>query len=87
MIPVLWNAMTSDWSERSAERISERLTRKIVANQRRGSASNIVLHDGGHQELNTDRGPSIGAVERLLTRYTLTHRFVTIDAWSAADSI
>ncbi len=86
MIPVLWNAMTSDWSERSAERISERLMRKIAANERRGRASNIVLHDGGHHALNTDRGPSIGAVERLLAHYGKSHRFVTIDAWAKAGS-
>ncbi len=87
MIPVLWNAMTTDWSERSSERIAERLTRKIASNQHRGCASNIVLHDGGHRALNTDRGPSIGAVERLLAQYIKTHRFVTIDAWSAAEPI
>ena len=84
MIPVLWNAMTSDWSERSAERISERLMRKIAANEHRGRASNIVLHDGGHHALNTDRGPSIGAVERLLAHYGKSHKFVTIDAWAEA---
>ena len=87
MVPVLWNAMTSDWSERSPERIAERLTRKISSNERRGRASNIVLHDGGHHGLNTDRDPSIGAVERLLAHYVKTHRFVTIDAWGAAEPI
>lgn len=81
MIPVLWNAMTSDWSERSADQIASCLIRKIAANNRRGSASNIVLHDGGHRGLNADRGPSVGAVERLLAHYATTHRFVTIDAW------
>lgn len=84
MIPVLWNAMTSDWSERSPERISERLMRKIGANEHRGRASNIVVHDGGHHALNTDRGPSIGAVERLLAHYAKSHKFVTIDAWAEA---
>ncbi len=29
LTPVLWNAMTSDWSEPSAERIAEQLTKKI----------------------------------------------------------
>jgi peptidoglycan-N-acetylglucosamine deacetylase len=88
MIPVLWNAMTSDWSERSPERISDRLIKKITANEQRGRASNIVLHDGGHHGLNTDRGPSIRAVDKLLAHYSKSHKFVTIDAWAeAAGSI
>jgi peptidoglycan/xylan/chitin deacetylase (PgdA/CDA1 family) len=81
MVPVMWNAMTSDWEERSPDRIAERLMQKIAANQRRGLASNIVLHDGGHLGLNADRGPSIAAVDRLLAHYAGTHHFVTLDAW------
>ncbi len=85
MTPVLWNAMTSDWSERSPNRISERLVAKIDSNQRRGHASNIVLHDGSHDCLGADRGPSVAATERLLERYTGSHRFVPLDAWSRSD--
>jgi len=81
MTPVMWNAMTSDWSERSPDLIAERLLKKIEANSRRGFASNIVLHDGGHLALNTDRGPSIAAAEKLLAHYASTHKFVTIDDW------
>jgi peptidoglycan/xylan/chitin deacetylase (PgdA/CDA1 family) len=81
---VMWNAMTSDWSERDAGRIAGRLEKKIAGNQRRGFASNIVLHDGGHVALNTDRGPSIAAAEKLMARYAGTHRFVTVDAWAEA---
>ena len=81
MIPVMWNAMTSDWSLRSSDRIAENLAGKIEANGRRGMASNIVLHDGGHRALNTDRGPSIAAAEKLLDRYASTHRFVPVDEW------
>ncbi len=82
MIPVMWNAMTSDWEERSADRIAERLMGKIDARRRRGFAANIVLHDGGHLALNTDRGPSVAAAEKLLARYAKTHSFVTLDAWA-----
>src|SRR5215469_10521991 len=52
MTPVMWNAMTTDWSERDPDRIAARLAKKIDANHRRGFASNIVLHDGGHLALN-----------------------------------
>ncbi len=83
MTPVLWNAMTSDWEERSPDRIAERLTEKIGAHQRRGRAANIVLHDGSHHGLNADRGPSIAATEHLLARFSATHKFVTVDAWDA----
>ena len=82
MTPVMWNAMTSDWEERSPDRIAERLMRKIDARHRSGVAANIVLHDGGHLALNTDRGPSIAAAEKLLARYEGTRRFVTVDAWA-----
>ena len=82
MTPVMWNAMTRDWSEHNPDRIAARLARKIGANQRRGYASNIVLHDGGHLALNTDRGLSIAAAENLLARYAHTHKFVTVDDWT-----
>jgi hypothetical protein len=81
MVPVMWNAMTSDWRERSPDRISQRLMRKVDAQHRRGFAANIVLHDGGHLALNTDRGPSVAAAEKLLARYAQTHKFVTVEAW------
>lgn len=80
--PVTWNAMTSDWREPSADKIASSLMNKIDRNQRRGYASNIVLHDGNHRALGADRGPSVAATAQLLERYTATHTFVTLDAWS-----
>jgi hypothetical protein len=79
--------MTSDWKEKSPDRIAERLSKKIEANHRRGRAANIVLHDGSHHGLNADRGPSVAAAEQLLARFAGTIKFVTVDAWDAsADS-
>lgn len=80
--PVLWNAMTTDWKERSAERIAGRLAAKIDGLERRGYAANVVLHDGNHRERSGDRGPSVKAAGLLLKRYGGTYRFVTIDAWA-----
>lgn len=74
--------MTSDWSEPSADKIATSLMNKIDRNQRRGYASNIVLHDGNHRSLGADRGPSVAATGQLIERYTATHTFVTLDAWS-----
>ena len=82
LTPVLWNAMTSDWSEPSADRIVERLTRRIDRLDRRGRAATIVLHDGGHLKLGVDRGPSVASAERIVARYKETHRFVTLAAWA-----
>lgn len=85
MIPVLWNAITTDWSEPSATRIAARLSRTISRNEARGYATNIVLHDGGHRQLGANRAPSVDAVAQLLARYNPTHTFVTLDAWPAPE--
>lgn len=81
MTPVTWNAMTSDWSDPSAEHIAAELSRKIDRNEQRGWATNIVLHDGQHAALGAYREPSVTAAGLLLTRYAPTHQFVTLDAW------
>ena len=81
MTPVLWNAITTDWSEPRADRIGQRLCAKIDGNERRGWATNLVLHDGGHLEPEANRGPSVCAAGQILARYATTHRFVRLDAW------
>jgi peptidoglycan/xylan/chitin deacetylase (PgdA/CDA1 family) len=81
MVPVLWNAMTSDWKEPSADAIALRLTRRIDQLERRGQASNIVLHDGSHLDRGGYRAPSVTAAGLVASRYKDTHRFVTLDAW------
>jgi peptidoglycan/xylan/chitin deacetylase (PgdA/CDA1 family) len=81
MVPVLWNAMTSDWNEPSADEIAMRLIRRIDSAQRRGKAANIVLHDGSHLDRAGYRGPSVIAAGLLAAHYKATHRFVTVDAW------
>jgi peptidoglycan/xylan/chitin deacetylase (PgdA/CDA1 family) len=82
LVPVMWNAMTSDWKEPSEDRISCRLIQKIDRLMRKGCAANIVLHDGSHQDPSADRGPSVAACGRLIEHYKPTHRFVTLDAWT-----
>ncbi len=81
MEPVLWNAMTNDWSEPSAEAIAERVVSKVEQAARRGHAANIVLHDGGSRMLGANRGPSIEAAGMLLERYAATRKLVTLDQW------
>jgi peptidoglycan-N-acetylglucosamine deacetylase len=81
MEPVLWNAMASDWSSTSAEKIAALLGAFVEGLAKRGVAANIVLHDGGHLEPAANRGPSVKAAELLLERYAATRKFVTVDAW------
>lgn len=81
LMPVLWNAMTNDWSEPSADRIANTLSGKIDRHRQSGRATNIVLHDGGHRALGTNREPSIQAAEKLIVRYKNSQRFVRLDAW------
>lgn len=82
MTPVMWNAMTDDWKEPSADLIAQRLIHKIDRVTSRGFAANIVLHDGGHLEPSANREPSIEACVKLIEHYMPTHRFVTLDAWA-----
>jgi peptidoglycan/xylan/chitin deacetylase (PgdA/CDA1 family) len=80
--PVLWNAMTSDWKNPSADSIASRIINKINSLYRRGMAANIVLHDGSHSIPAADRAPSIAAAAQLIARYQPTHQFVTLNAWA-----
>jgi len=84
MVPVLWNAMTTDWSTPEATLIADRLTKKIDHNRQHGHASNVVLHDGNHMDPKADRGPSVAAAKLLLARYKDRCRFVRIDEWCEA---
>ncbi len=81
LVPVLWNAMTTDWKEPSADAIVRRLRAKIDRLERRGWAANIVLHDGDHLDLAANREPSVTAADQLIARYKDSHRFITLDAW------
>ena len=79
---VLWNAMTSDWSEPSAELIAANLMKMIDNRHAQGRAANIVMHDGGHRDPAGNREPSVTAAEAIVKRYKATCRFVTLDAWT-----
>jgi len=85
LMPVLWNAMTSDWSEPSPERITSALTVKVDRLAQHGRAANIVLHDGNHRDRRGNREPSVTAAALLVDRYIATRRFVTLDEWKAVS--
>jgi hypothetical protein len=57
--------------------------RLIGHNQRLGRGSNILLHDGGHRELGTDRSVTLAATKILLEGWAGSNmRKVAIDAWN-----
>ena len=84
LTPVLWNAMTSDWSEKDAEKIAAALAKKIDGLKNSGWAANVVLHDGAHLAQGTHRGPTVKAAEMLMRKYKEAHQFVRVDAWREA---
>lgn len=83
LIPVTWNVIGNDWDAPSAQAIVNRVTRLTDRNHRRGQATNLVLHDGGHRVPDADRSRTVSATGELLARYTPNRRFVTLDAWEA----
>ena len=81
MTPVLWNAMTTDWKDPSADAIARRLMSKIDGNEHDGRATTIVLHDDNNLDPVANRAPSTAAAAQLIAHYQPTHQFVTLDAW------
>jgi peptidoglycan/xylan/chitin deacetylase (PgdA/CDA1 family) len=81
MTPVLWNAITPDWTAASSEQVTPKMAKIIDGHRRRGYATNLVLHDGGHLSPEAERGASVAAAGELIERYRISCRFVKLDAW------
>ena len=82
LTPVLWNVNARDWKAKSAAEIAARLKHGIALNQQRNRGSNILLHDGGHLEMGTDRRRTVTATANLLaTAADNGLRFVTLEPW------
>jgi peptidoglycan/xylan/chitin deacetylase (PgdA/CDA1 family) len=72
-IPVMWSVSAYDWNAGPPEKIEHK-----VASQVRGGDV-ILMHDGGHLALGTDRSASVAATDRIITRYKSEgYRFVTV---------
>jgi peptidoglycan-N-acetylglucosamine deacetylase len=80
---VMWNAMGYDWRiNMTSDLIAAQLERGIGRNRRQGRGSNLLLHDGGHLVMGTDRSQSVDATRMILERHAPgTVRYVTVDAW------
>ena len=82
LTPVLWNVTSWDWNAKSAAEIETRLHRGIAHNQRKQCGSNMLMHDGGHLEMGTDRRRTVTATANLLGPARRDGiRFVTLDRW------
>jgi peptidoglycan/xylan/chitin deacetylase (PgdA/CDA1 family) len=82
LTPVLWNVTSWDWKAKSAAEIELRLQHGIALNQRRHRGSNVLMHDGGHLNMGTDRRRTVTATANLLATATNEGiRFVTLDRW------
>ena len=79
---VQWNIIGKDWTTLSADGITARVERGIARNQRRGLASNIVLHDGSQHTATSIRDRTLAATAEILSLHPAAS-FVTVDAWPA----
>ena len=71
--PVMWSVTGYDWNPTTRERIQRHMTRQI----RGGDV--ILLHDGGHVAMGTDRSHTVAATDWLIARYKQEgYEFVTV---------
>jgi len=83
LTPVMWNVTAHDWDATDPVALAARVQRLVNRNQRLGRSSNILLHDGGHRELGTDRSVTLAATKMLLESWEGSNmRKVAIDAWN-----
>ena len=86
LTPVMWNVTGFDWNAKSARSIEVHVERGIVHNQNRQSGTNVLLHDGGHARMGSDRRRTVSATATLLGMMPRTGMHpVTVDAWLPAD--
>jgi peptidoglycan/xylan/chitin deacetylase (PgdA/CDA1 family) len=82
LTPVMWNVTAHDWDATQPHPLAARVQSGILRNQRRQRGSNILLHDGGHRQLGTDRSVTLAATSILLDAWVGSGlRTVTVDSW------
>jgi peptidoglycan/xylan/chitin deacetylase (PgdA/CDA1 family) len=87
LTPVLWNVTSWDWKAKSAAEIELHLRSGIAHNQRRRRGSNVLMHDGSHMDMGSDRRRTVTATANLLPMAASSGiRFVTLDHWRPALS-
>jgi peptidoglycan-N-acetylglucosamine deacetylase len=82
LTPVMWNAWGHDWDATQPDMVTALVQSGIHLNQSRRRGSNVLLHDGGHERLGTDRSVTLAATANLLETWSKSGlRLVTVDAW------
>jgi peptidoglycan-N-acetylglucosamine deacetylase len=80
--PVMWNITAHDWDATNSEALAVRVQRLLRRNQARGRGSNLLLHDGGHREMGTDRSVTLAATKTLLDTWAGTElRLAPLGVW------
>jgi peptidoglycan/xylan/chitin deacetylase (PgdA/CDA1 family) len=73
MVPVMWRVSCQDWSATSHESIVEHAVSRIKG------GDVILLHDGGHLRIGTDRSRSVRATDEIVRRYKGEgYKFLTV---------
>jgi peptidoglycan/xylan/chitin deacetylase (PgdA/CDA1 family) len=63
MFPVMWRVTCFDWSAHSPEEILKHARRQIAGGEV------VLLHDGGHERMGTDRSATVRATDELIGEY------------------
>jgi peptidoglycan-N-acetylglucosamine deacetylase len=80
--PVMWNITAHDWDATDPVALAARVQSTLRSNQHLRRGSNLLLHDGSHRQLGTDRSITLVATRMLLDSWAGSSlRFVTVDAW------
>jgi peptidoglycan-N-acetylglucosamine deacetylase len=86
---VMWNAMGYDWKPMTPEAVVQNVLRGFRKNQRRGNATNALLHDGGQAVGVQDRSHTVFATDKLISYWKDDFagrgevcEFVTPEAWA-----
>jgi peptidoglycan/xylan/chitin deacetylase (PgdA/CDA1 family) len=73
LVPVMWNITAYDWSAASAKAIEQKVERHLHG------GNVILLHDGRHRAMGTDRSCTIAATDNLIRKHKdRGFEFVTI---------
>lgn len=78
LTPVMWSVTGYDWSAKSAAEIVEKVGRQVDS-RHKPQGEIVLLHDGGHLALGTDRSFTVEATRQLLERYA-GKKFVSVRA-------
>ncbi len=71
--PVMWNVAGYDWKTPPATEIEAKVARQV----RGGDV--ILLHDGGHKRMGTDRSQTVVATDHLIAHYkSAGYEFLTV---------